>query len=108
MRTLSLCLTPYGPVTQACSQPSVDRQPMPSHYRAESGLSTPTLLAQALFLHGSCGSWGGWPVWKAEVCPSPWQSVIKGACNNLACVEAEAGQPWQGVTEEAVLSCPRL
>lgn len=25
-------------------------------------------------------------------------ALSKGACSNLACVEAEAGQPWLGVT----------
>lgn len=67
-------LDPYGPCYPG----------MLSAFRSQTAYGLPlegevmafhtTLLAQELFPRGSCGSREGWPVWKPEVCPSPWQS----------------------------------
>lgn len=35
-------------------------------------------------------------------------ALNKGACSNLACVEAEAGQPWLGVAEGQYCPAPAL
>lgn len=35
-------------------------------------------------------------------------ALSKGACSNLACVEAEAGQPWLGVAEGQYCPAPAL
>lgn len=93
----------WAPARRALSLPLIGCLQPPTRGRSH-GFPRPPCLPKSCFSRAPVGVGAGGLFGKPRC--ALLLGSHKGACNNLACVEAEAGQPWQGVTEETVLSCP--